>query len=734
MKSAAVAALAASGVSRDDIVAVICSSQYSSIVPVDRHGQPTSNMVLWQDHRGTKKDLKGVPGFPKHADNPAQLLRWLQVHGLPPIADGLSLAHLRHLKFSRPDVYARTAWLLEPMDYVTMRLTGRATANQASAFMYLMTDNRRLDITDYHPGLVDASLIDREKLPDLVPMDAIVGTLLPEVADELGLSPSTKVVTGLNDTQAGGIGAGAFTGTHAAVSVGSTSVMITHVDFKRTDVFDGILSMPSPVPDTYFVMAENGMAGAALERFLTNIVYGSDHFSDAVVHDRYEALQRVAGAVPAGSDGLMFLPWLGGSMAPSEDGQMRGGFLNISTTHDPRGHGSRGPRGGVPEPALGPRPGGEVRQAEVHPLLALRRRGAFGPVVPDHGRRAGRPGPPVGQLRLHRLGRRRAAGLRAPGRPGLRRHQRARANPPRVRPGSAQHRHLRRAPRAVREGLQGDQADLPRAQREQGELMDHDDIAAVLDVGIAAVRAAGPIALEYFRTDMAVDNKLAGITYDPVTEADKRVEAHVRAAINARFPDHQVIGEEGGTTGSGPISWIIDPIDGTRAFISGMPTWGTLLGLVVDGEPVAGVMHQPFTDETFAADPARGSRFLHAGTERILRTRATATLEDAVLYSTHPTMLEWAGVLDRYRALSSRVRLQRWGGDCYAFALVAMGTIDLAIDGCLMPYDIVPLIPIIELAGGVVTDIEGRVPMAGGTVIAAANPDLHAEALAALRD
>jgi len=164
-----------------------------------------------------------------------------------------------------------------------------------------------------------------------------------------------------------------------------------------------------------------------------------------------------------------------------------------------------------------------------------------------------------------------------------------------------------------------------------------------------------------------------------------------------------------------------------------MPTWGTLLGLVVDGQPVAGVMHQPFTDETFAADPARGSRFLHAGAERQLRTRTGATLEDAILYSTHPSMLEWAGVLDRFHALSGQVRLQRWGGDCYAFALVAMGTIDLVIDGCLMPYDIVPLIPIIELAGGVVTDIEGRVPMTGGTVIAAANPDLHAQALAALR-
>jgi histidinol phosphatase-like enzyme (inositol monophosphatase family) len=263
--------------------------------------------------------------------------------------------------------------------------------------------------------------------------------------------------------------------------------------------------------------------------------------------------------------------------------------------------------------------------------------------------------------------------------------------------------------------------------------MDHDDIAGALDVGIAAVRAAGAIALGSFRTDMSVENKLAGIAYDPVTEADRGVEAHVRAAIAERFPDHQVVGEEGGTTGSGPISWIIDPIDGTRAFISGMPTWGTLLGLVVDGQPVAGVMHQPFTDETFTADPARGSRFLRSGTERRVRTRTDATLDDAILYSTHPSMLEWAGVLDRFHALSTQVRLQRWGGDCYAFALVAMGTIDLVVDGCLMPYDIVPLIPIIELAGGVVTDIEGRVPMNGGTVIAAANPDLHAQALEALR-
>jgi xylulokinase len=122
--------------------------------------------------------------------------------------------------------------------------------------------------------------------------------------------------------------------------------MITHVDFKRTDIRHSIVSMPSPVPNTYFVMAENGLAGAALERFLTNIVYGSDHFSEAAVHDRFEALQRVAGGIPAGSDGLLFLPWLSGAIAPSEDGLMRGGFLNIST-RTPRGDMARAVLEGV---------------------------------------------------------------------------------------------------------------------------------------------------------------------------------------------------------------------------------------------------------------------------------------------------------------------------------------------------------------------------------------------------
>jgi xylulokinase len=311
------------------VVAVICTSQYSSIVPVDAAGRPTANMVLWLDKRGTTARLRNHAGFPRFADSPAQLLNWLRLHGLPPVAGGISLTHLRHFKFAWPDVYERTAKFLEPMDYLTLRLTGRATANQCTAFMSLVTDNRRLDATDYHPGLVRQSLIDRDKLPDLVPLDAVVGTVLPSVAEELGLSPRTRVVTGLNDTQAGGMGTAAFAGSHGAISIGSTSVMIAHVPFKRTDIRHAILSVPSPVPDTYFVMAENGTGGNTLEHFLEKLVYPSDPFGHLAAEHHFERLQRAVSETAPGSGGVVFLPWLGGSIAPAADDHVRGGFLNV---------------------------------------------------------------------------------------------------------------------------------------------------------------------------------------------------------------------------------------------------------------------------------------------------------------------------------------------------------------------------------------------------------------------
>lgn len=346
VKQACGTALRKSGVPPGEVLAVITTSQYSSIVPVDRAGRPTMNMVMWLDKRGTKERLNRIPGYPKRSDTPLQLLRWLRVHGLPPIDGGISLTHMRWIRHAHPEVYARTTTFLEPMDYVTMRFSGRATANQCTAFMFLMTDNRRLNVTDYDPALVAQSGIDRDKLPELVPVDSIVGTVLPDVAAELGLAPGTRVVTGLNDTQCGGIGTAAFSGQHAALSIGSTSVMITHVDFKRTDVRHVILSMPSPVPDTYFVMAENGMGGGTLEHFLQKLVYAADQFGELTTSNRYELLQRVVDETPPGSAGVLFLPWMGGSIAPNAESRMRGGFLNLSL-HTTRSHMARAVLEGV---------------------------------------------------------------------------------------------------------------------------------------------------------------------------------------------------------------------------------------------------------------------------------------------------------------------------------------------------------------------------------------------------
>jgi len=322
-------ALGRAGVAARDVRAVICTSQYSSVVPVGADGRPTMNMILWLDRRGTTDRLRRLPAFPRGTDSPLQLLAWLRVHGLPPVAAGITLAHLRYIKYARPEVYERTAKFLEPTDYVTLRLTGRATANQCSAFMFLMTDNRRLGASDYDARLVRYAGIDRGKLPELVPVDSIVGTVLPQVARELGLSPGTPVVTGLNDTQAGGMGTAAFAGTHAAISLGSTSVMITHVPRKRTDVRHAILSMPSPVPGAYFVMAENGAGGGGLDHLLDVLGPPGSQPGDAGAAERYAPLERAVQQAPPGSGGVLYLPWMGGSMAPCVDGRMRGGFLNV---------------------------------------------------------------------------------------------------------------------------------------------------------------------------------------------------------------------------------------------------------------------------------------------------------------------------------------------------------------------------------------------------------------------
>lgn len=245
---------------------------------------------------------------------------------------------------------------------------------------------------------------------------------------------------------------------------------------------------------------------------------------------------------------------------------------------------------------------------------------------------------------------------------------------------------------------------------------------------LAAVAARE--TLPRFRQAGAVTNKLA-TGFDPVTEADRETEMAIRALIRAEFPGHGILGEEfGAEDAQNRHVWVVDPIDGTRSFIAGIPLWGTLVGLTEKGHAVAGMMAQPFIGELFYAT-GHGAHYEGPHGDFRLATRATKSLAEATLCTTTPAIFDPArrAAFDR---LERHVRLSRYGTDCYAYCMLAAGRIDLVVEAGLQPYDIVALIPIIEQAGGVVTDWSGGPAEKGGAIVASATAELHAQTLAML--
>lgn len=263
------------------------------------------------------------------------------------------------------------------------------------------------------------------------------------------------------------------------------------------------------------------------------------------------------------------------------------------------------------------------------------------------------------------------------------------------------------------------------------------DLDAVTDM----VRAASQKSLEWFRQPLDIVNKLAGAAtsgeppdaapFDPVTEADRAVEDALRARLAERFPDCEILGEERGLTGSGDHRWIIDPIDGTRAFITGQPLWGTLLGLRHHDTMLAGWLHNPVLAETYVGSEAGSFRISSAGTEPI-RTSAVTELAEAIVLCTHPELFAPGAETEAFARLGRATKMVRYSGDCMNYALLASGFGDLVVENLLQSYDIAPLIPLIEQAGGVITDLDGNSAIDGGFVVAAATPALHAAALAVL--
>ena len=243
--------------------------------------------------------------------------------------------------------------------------------------------------------------------------------------------------------------------------------------------------------------------------------------------------------------------------------------------------------------------------------------------------------------------------------------------------------------------------------------------------------ASGERILPFFRTTLAIENKKSG-GFDPVTVADRAAEEAMRSLIRKNFPEHGILGEEYGSERTdAEYVWVLDPIDGTKSFISGMVAWGTLIGLMRLGEPVFGTMHQPFTREHFSGDGG-AAHYRGPGGDRDLRVRSCAALSDAVLFTTSPLLMNQA---DRatFVGVENKVKLSRYGGDCYAYCMLAAGHIDLIIETEINPHDIVPLIPIIAGAGGIVTTWENGPAQGGGRIVAAGDKRVHAAALEMLK-
>jgi myo-inositol-1(or 4)-monophosphatase len=252
-------------------------------------------------------------------------------------------------------------------------------------------------------------------------------------------------------------------------------------------------------------------------------------------------------------------------------------------------------------------------------------------------------------------------------------------------------------------------------------------------------QVSAEVILPFFRSAIGAEDKSKGGQFDPVTEADRGAEAAMRRLIGQTFPAHGVIGEEyGRDRPDAEYVWVLDPIDGTKSFISGMPTWGTLIGLMHRGRPVYGMMSQPFTRERFYGDGRRSKLRTLAATRgdappsewatRTLRTRSCAGLSEATLMTTSPLLMSNDSDRRAYLRVEEKARLPRYGGDCYAYCALATGCVDLVVETNLKLHDVVALTPIIEGAGGVISTWDGEDAVKGGRILAAGDRRVYDEA------
>ncbi len=318
------------------VAAVCCSCQGEGTVPVDRGGRALMNAITWADMRGASRIQAQARGWLNvEGYDVMRLMRWVRLTGGAPSLSGKDpAAHMLLVRDQFPEIYRATYKFLNVLDYLNLRLTGRFVATYDSILTSWVTDNRDLKRVRYHPALVEASGIDGDKFPELVPGTEVIGMLRAEAAAELGLCSSARVVAGAVDNSAAAVGSGAVDDFEAHLYIGTSSWIGAHVPFKKTYVIPSVASVPCAVPDRYLMVAMQSNAGACLAFLKDRILYHQDELlRESQVPDVYKVLDRIAAKVPAGSRGLVFTPWLHGERTPVSDPSLRAGLFNLSLEH-----------------------------------------------------------------------------------------------------------------------------------------------------------------------------------------------------------------------------------------------------------------------------------------------------------------------------------------------------------------------------------------------------------------
>jgi len=310
------------GISAEDVVAVACTGQWASTVPVDEAGEPVGPCVMWLDTRGGRRTREAIGG-PLMGYSPRALATWVRhTGGVPSVFGGDPIGHMLHLERDAPEIASAARWYLEPVDYLTMRFTGRAAASHASMSAAWLTDNRRLDRLEYDAVLVRKLGLDADRLPPLVETGSLIGTVGEEVASELGISPTAQVVTGTPDLHSAALGCGAIGEGEPHLTISTTSWISMPFTRKKTDALHSIATVPGLDSSSYLIANNHEAAGLCLRWLRDSFTLGEP--------GEFEHLIELAASSPPGSDGVIFTPWIAGERSPVDDRNARGGWHNLS--------------------------------------------------------------------------------------------------------------------------------------------------------------------------------------------------------------------------------------------------------------------------------------------------------------------------------------------------------------------------------------------------------------------